>query len=301
MIPDSAFGRIITRDLCKPCNDRFGQICDHALINDQRIINAAGKAGHKFTDLHGTFVGKQKTSSGGEIRMLYRNGNFCPLPQLSPKQNLIIPANQWKATRQQIEGALIAKVARRNLPLTNEQIRIEVRRLLAAVDADPSKTHFNETIGEGFQPTKSSGLLAVIHETYPWETEWCLAKIVFELSVLVWPDAYQFYCKPVIALFRDFLEKQEHDKVSKTGQGIFTFTQEDTPPQSKHEIINLLSPRRIEWELRFFGTACWKWSSSLTPVNGHPDQEYRIVVANLFGPENLQDASVVCTRVVPME
>src|SRR5205085_4019895 len=120
------------------------------------------------TDLHGGFVGKQKTSSGSEVRMLYRDGQFSPLPQLSPIQNLNVPANEWNARRQQIEGSLIAKVARKNLALTNEQIRAEVRRLLAAVDADRTTKHFNDIIGEGFQLTESSGPVAVPRETFPW-------------------------------------------------------------------------------------------------------------------------------------
>jgi HNH endonuclease len=221
IIPQNIGGKIKTRDLCRPCNSDFGSICDHALINDQRMIRAAEAAGFKFTDFHETFKGTQKTETGGEVPTRYERGEFKPKPQLRPDSNLLVPLEEWKKLRTQIRGSLIAKVRRKNLAsMDNARIASEVDKLLAAVDADPSKRHYSETIGEGFQLTVSSGPVSVPIEMFPWETDWCLAKIVVELANVTWPREYQIYFRPAIQLFRDFLQRREHDPETKSGKGI---------------------------------------------------------------------------------
>lgn len=292
MIPRSVFGRIITRDVCISCNSMFGSICDHAMLKDQRINEAANKAGIEFKDLNKKFEGKQKTDSGKEIRTLYKDGKFKPLPQLSPKQDLMIPANDWPCLRSDTKKSLIAKVLLKNLPLTLKQIHAEVEMILQAVDAEPSKRHFNKTIGEGFQLTEAKGPVVATCEMLPWETEWCLAKIVFELSSLVWPEEYQIYFRNLIALFRSFIEKQQYDASTKTGTGIFTFTQLNAVPEKCHEIIGVITPTKSEWQLTFFGTARWHWKQIVKPIKAPPGNGYQLTIKNPFGSSSSPDAQV---------
>lgn len=292
ILPKSIFGKIITRDLCVSCNSMFGSICDHAILKDQRIIEAAGKAGYEFKDLHKKSEGKRTTIDGREIPGLYRGGEFIPHPQLSPKQNLMISANDWSRLRDNIQKSLIAKVRLKNLALTNEQIYAEVETLLRAVDAEPSKRHFNKMIGEGFQLTEVKGPIVITREMFSWETEWCLAKIVFELSSLVWPEEYQVYFRDLIARFRSFIEKQQHDASTKTGTGIFTFTQLDAVPEKCHEINGVITPTKSEWQLTFFGTARWHWKQIVKPIKAPPGNGYQLMIKNPFGSPSSPDAQV---------
>ena len=294
IIPKSVFGRIKTHDVCISCNSMFGNVCDHAILKDQRINEAANKVGIKFEDLNKKFEGKRKTESGKEIRVLYENGKNKPLPQLSPKQNLMIPANEWPHLRSDTKKSLIAKVLLKKLPLTLEQIHTEVETLLKAVDVEPNKKHFNETIGEGFQITEAKGPVMVTREVFPWETEWCLAKIVFELSSLVWPEEYQIYFRDLTARFRGFIEKQQHDAATKTGTGIFTFTQLEAVPEKCHEIISIITPTKSEWQLTFFGTARWYCTQIVKPIKAPSGNGYQLTIRNPFGSTSSPDAQIDC-------
>jgi hypothetical protein len=281
IIPRSIGGKIKTRDLCRPCNSEFGRICDHALVKDQRIIRAAEAAGFKFTDFHETFRGTQKTETGGDVPTRYERGEFKPKPQLRPDSNLLVPLEEWKKLRPQIRGSLIAKVRRKNLArMGNARIASEVDKLLAAVDADPSKRHYSETIGEGFQLTASSGPVSVPIEMFPWETDWCLAKIVVELANVTWPREYQIYFRPAIQIFRDFLQKQDHDPETKSGKGIFEYTELSDAAVRQHVVFCNLSPIKLEWRLIFFGKAQWRWETNVKPIKAPPGKGWKIKVTN---------------------
>src|SRR5436190_23737280 len=64
IIPENIGGKIKTYDLCRNCNSKFGGICDHALVKDERIIKAAEMVGLKLTDLQKSCTGKQMTEAG---------------------------------------------------------------------------------------------------------------------------------------------------------------------------------------------------------------------------------------------
>jgi hypothetical protein len=295
VIPRNLFGRIMTTDLCAECNSEFGRICDKSLTNDPRIVTAAGKAGIKLTDLRQKFEGKQRTTTGGTARILYQDGRFVPLSQLAPAGPLMVPASEWSKRGSQTRGALIAKVRKKHLPLSVAQIEAEVDELMRQVNATPSGRHYNSTIDEGFDLTVSTGPVEMRQKTSPWETEWCLAKIVFELSRLAWPTPYRQYCREVIDFFRRFIRNQAHNAQAGTGTGIFTFTELPAKPARKHEITSVIAPTCVRWELTFFGTARWSWGCELRPVAAPPGSGWRIVAENPFGSGNIDDASLECT------
>ena len=292
IIPKNIGGRIRTRDLCRLCNSRFGTVCDHALLNDKRIIQAAERVGFKFTDFRKTFVGTQKTQTGGVVPTRYRHGEFKPQPQLRPTADLSLPFDDWGKLRHQTGSSLIEKVSRKHLPgMDRARIASEVDNLLAAVDAHPYKEHWNEAIREGFRLTVSSGPVTVPVEMSPWETDWCLAKIVVELTNVMWPQAYQLYFRPAARIFRDFLEKLDHDPVSKSGKGIFEYSEVAGTAAKDHVIECTISPTKLEWQLTFFGMARWVWKANVKPIKAPPGKSWKIIVRN---PLAGIDGSVEC-------
>lgn len=281
IIPQNIGGKIKTRDLCRACNSHFGGICDHALANDERIFRAAEQAGFKFTDFRTSFRGMQRTETGANVPTKYERGEFKPKPQLRPTSNLLVPFEEWKKLRLQVRGSLIAKVQRKNLPnMDNARITCEVDKLLAEVDADPSKPHHNESIGEGFRLTESSGPVTVPIEMFPWETDWCLAKIVVELANVTWPPEFQIYFRPAVQVFRDFLKKQEHDHNTASGKGIFEYTELSDAAAQQHVILCNLATTTLEWRLIFFGKAQWRWNIEVEAIKAPPGGGWSIRILN---------------------
>jgi hypothetical protein len=108
----------------------------------------------------------------------------------------------------------------------------------------------------------------IIHtrETKPWETQWCFAKIVFELSQLLWPKDYREYFAQVFYQWRFFLEKRECSPDGKQGIGIFLY--DELPAESaakQHLIEGIVSTTEVSWTLTFFGTARWKFINKVRP------------------------------------
>jgi HNH endonuclease len=91
IIPKSIFGRFITNDLCKCCNDYFGAVADHALVQDKDIVEAAKLVGFKETDLWSSFDADQVTPRGRTIRIGYKAGEFRPYPSLKNLNELSLP------------------------------------------------------------------------------------------------------------------------------------------------------------------------------------------------------------------
>jgi hypothetical protein len=186
----------------------------------------------------------------------------------------------------------MAKVRRKNLAnMDDVRIVSEVDKLLAAVDADRFKRHYNQVIGEGFQLTVSSGPVSVPIEMFPWETDWCLAKIVVELANVTWSREYQIYFRPAIQMFRDFLQKQDHDPETKSGKGIFEYSELSCAAANQHVIVCDLTRTNLEWRLIFFGKAQWRWEMQVMPIKAPPGEGWEVVVRN---PLTGSDGSVEC-------
>lgn len=280
IIPKSANGRIVTYELCNKCNSEFGEVCDHALISDERFVRAAGRAGIGLEKFLMRFEGTQQTESGCAVKVSYREGNPKIQPQLRPSTNLFMPLDDWTKRRNEIRGSLIAKVREKSLPLDDHEIEANVDELLQRVDANPQGTHYSEALGEGFRLDATCGPVTVTRDQIPWKTEWCLAKIVFELSCLVWPHDYQIYGQPVIQQFRDFLEKRTHDPATGSGIGIFQFAELQATPALQHTVSCTFTPTHVEWHLTFFGTAQWTWKADLAPMRPPPSSGFSLLLTN---------------------
>jgi len=244
-----------------------------------------------MADLRTNFVGIQKTDAGTEVKMRFVDGAFRPEPQLNPGAPLVIPTSDWVRLRAQTRGSLVHKVMRKGLSLTRCQVETEVDVLLAGVDAEPAKRHWNPVIGEGFEQVIASGGVRVTQEFFPWETEWCLAKIAFELSCVAWPKDYRMYYQPAREFFKQFLRKRSHDPASKTGTGIFVFSEIKGAPAKEHTVSFLLAPTKLEYQITLFGGAQWRWQASAKPINAPPGNGWSVIIRN---PLSDNDASIQC-------
>jgi len=280
IIPKSAYGRIVTYELCNTCNSEFSKVCDHALVSDARFVRAAGKAGIGLEKFLMRFDGTQQTESGCAVKVCYREGNPKIQPQLRPSTNLFMPLDDWTKRRNEIRGSLIAKVRKKSLPLNDHEIEAKVDALLQQVVENPLGTHYCNTLREGFRLDATRGPITVTRDQIPWETEWCLAKIVFELSCLAWPHDYQIYGHPVIQQFRNFLEKRTHNPTAGSGIGIFQFVELQATPAPQHTVSCTFTPTHVEWHLTFFGTAQWTWEADLAPMRPPPSNEFNLLLTN---------------------
>jgi HNH endonuclease len=300
IIPRAVFGKVITTDLCKCCNDEFGAMFDHALVRDQKIVEAAKRVAVKETDLWSRFEGVQQSPRGRKIKIAYSKGSFRPKAQLQELDELSVPIINGSVSENDLKhlGArLFEKVRKRQDDLTTQQIRASVESLLAKMRQDPTRTYHDSIIGETVEPTQLGTQLIYTQETKPWETQWCLAKIVFELSQSLWPKNYGAYFKLFLDQWRSFLEKQECSSDGTQGVGIFDY--EDLLPETavrEHVIEGIVSTTEMSWSLTFFGTARWKFPGKFEPVLQPPHYpSYRIRIVNPIGNSS-GDAEVKITE-----
>ena len=180
IIPQAIFGRIITTDLCKCCNEYFGATCDHALAKDHRIVEAARRAGVPASELWSEYVAIQTTASGRKVRTVYKKdktgpgGSHRTQPELKDMQRLAIGVAEGKVNEEDLKhlrARLVEKVRKNGLSLSDERILSEVDRLLDQVRQAPSAEHSNQVINEKLVPTLLPPQGAVTWKIKPWETD----------------------------------------------------------------------------------------------------------------------------------
>jgi hypothetical protein len=302
VIPKSLFGRIITTDLCKCCNDHFGCVADHALVQDNYIVEAAKLVGLKETDLWASFVASQVTPRGRKVIVRYRDGEFHPKPSLSNLNELTIPIIDGKLDDghlKDFKARFTAKVLKKGLKMTDEEIGKRVEALIEKMRSDPTGTYHDEPLGETVEPTQLGNQLTYTRETKPWETHWGLMKITFELSQLLWPRNYRQYYSPLLSAWREFLERRESSSDKKQGVGIFIFDRLSHERASRQHVIEgCLSPTQAHWELTFFGTARWRIGiADVTPINPPPDPSLRFEIVNPIDT-SAPDSTITVARLV---
>lgn len=298
VIPQMVFGHVITTDLCRCCNSGFGAVCDHALANDQRIVDAAQKVGISAKDLWSRFEGVQHTPDGQPVRTMVKDGVFKPQSELKSLDALAIASTNGQVCERDLphlRARLITKVRAKALGLPEERIASEVDALLTQLSDAPGEVHYNPVIGEGFRSSPLDSRVVVTRETRPWETDWALAKIVYELSRTVVTNEFQAYFREPIAIVRRFLERRDCSADGKQGTGIFAFTELPAAQSAKcHTIEGRINSHVFEWRLNFFGTARWTFRVDVTPIRS-PDGGQLISLEN---PTDGRDASISIQQVV---
>lgn len=292
ILPQMVFGKVITTDLCRCCNSYFGAVCDHALANDQRIVEAAQRVGISAKDLWLHFDGVQHTPDGKPVRTVIRDGVFKPQSALKSLDALAIASTNGQICERDLphlRARLITKVGAKALGLTEERIVAEVDALLTQLRDSPGEVHYNAVIGEGFRSSPLDSRVVVTRETRPWETDWALAKIVYELSRTVVAHEFQAYFREVIATVRRFLEQRDCSADGKQGTGIFAFRElPSAQPAECHTIEGRFNSHVFEWHLTFFGTAQWSFRVDVKPIRS-PAGGQLILIEN---PIDERDATV---------
>lgn len=292
IIPKDVFGRLTTMYLCKCCNEFFGSVCDHSLVKDPRIFEAARRAGISEKKLWSEYKLVRATADGRQVMTTYKKdkkseeGSYQIQPKFKDLQQLFVGAMEGKISATHLKHLghrLVEKVRRKSLGLSDKQIVDEVEKLLQQIRQSPREKHYNSIIDESFDSKPLPPQGEVIWQTRPWETDWCMAKISYELSKLLWPSIYCAYYAPVLARLRTFLTKREFSDDGKQGACIFTYDEALNERASKQHIIEcVVTAFQVSWSLTFFGTARWSYSEKVTPVGPPPDPGYRIVVTNPF-------------------
>jgi hypothetical protein len=262
------------------------------LARDHRIVEAARRAGVTERELWSEYVAIQTTASGRKVRTVYKKdktgtgGSYRTQPELKDMQQLAIGAAEGKVKEEDLKhlrARLFERVRRKGLSLSDEQILSEVDWLLDQVRQAPSAKHYNPVIDAWLVPTPLPPQGVVTGETKPWETDWCMAKITYELSQLLWPLNYRVYCSPVLDELRTFLERRECSEDGKQGVGKFAYDELSTePPTKRHTIEGVVTATQASWSLTLFGTARWSYSRKLTPLRPPPDPGYRFTIINPF-------------------
>jgi hypothetical protein len=144
----------------------------------------------------------------------------------------------------------------------------------------PEQTHYNSAIGEGFKASPLNSKVMVSTESRPWETEWVLEKIVVELSKTVAETSYRVYFEQVVNTVQGFSDQRKCSANRKQGVGIFNYVELPATHAAKcHTIEGVMTPKRFEWSLTFFGTARWTYSMDVTPIHA-PKYSQHIVTQN---------------------
>jgi len=246
-------------------------------------VDAAQKVGLSVANLWSRFEGVQHTTNGRAVKTVFKAGTFKPQSEFKSLQELSIGATEGRidpADLKHLRARLITKVQGKGLNLTEDQIRLEIDKLLNALQSWPANRHYNPVIREGFESSPLNTQVVVSVDSRPWETDWVLAKILVELSNSVIGNGYRMYFAEVIKKVREFLARRECSADQKQGVGIFTFV--ELPPgnaMKSHLIEGRFTPTEFKWAFTFFGTAQWHYSLKVTPIRA-PDWYEQIRIEN---------------------
>src|SRR5688572_16509784 len=74
VIPDCLGGRLLSPDVCRECNSRFGAESDWKLLHDERIYHAAREAGLSHDELLRNYEGITTTNGGMRVTLRVSDG-----------------------------------------------------------------------------------------------------------------------------------------------------------------------------------------------------------------------------------
>jgi len=263
----------------------FGELYDYAIVLDNQVVRAATLAGFKITDLWPHFEGYQHTPSGRKIPVSFRKGRFQPKAVLKALNELSIPIVEGRLDEKNVahfKARLFEKVRKKGLALTEAEIKNRIDGLMRK---DPSDTHTDTVIDETVKPTYLGNQVFYTRETKPWETQWCLAKIFFELSHALWPKYFLKYYAQPLNYCRKFMEEQHCSADGKQGRGIFPVAEElpENCAAKRHVIEGIVSQTEMSWNITFFGMLRWTFAHQVVkPALAPPELPRAFKIVNEF-------------------
>jgi hypothetical protein len=289
IIPANIYGGVITLDLCKCCNERFGNRADYHLLRDERVFTAAIKAGVKSQDFLKRFSGSQESTDGlKKVEVTFQNGNYRITPGLNNLNRLSIGSVDGEIREcdlLNLKNRLTQKVRKKfKVSSLSPDQNNRVAQLVDSVAKSPAQVHYDEVLGEGFRPSALSPSIKAQIKSHPWITDWCIAKILFETTTALMPTPYPSFLKPVLEHFRKFVEAGLAAELGDCGKSIFK-SGNDEQSASQHTILITATRTSYDSEVRLFGSAWWRFSCSLTPNKLPPQRGFRVEVVNPFGTQ----------------
>lgn len=292
IIPENLFGRIITRDICKPCNDRFGEHVDIHPLRDRRVILTAEQVGVSKEDLLsklGELRGFQQIESGEDIPVTFKKGTIRAEPRLKNSNKLAISVFDGEIRPQDLvnlKRSLIQKIKRkRGLSELPADMRQEIEWLCKQLDVEPDKDHSSEALQEGFRPVFFSGPANFSIQEYPWKTDRCIAKIVAETLAVGLPTDWWKYSKSIFLYLHRFIQMGLKTDDPESERTIFAF---DHCPAigAVHQIDIKLTKQSFSASVVLFGSAKWPLLSNLQPMNAPDDNGWQITLKNPLDPRD---------------
>jgi hypothetical protein len=283
LIPQSILGSVWTNDVCKGCNDRLGSGVDHFLLRDGVLIEAAQRAGIYLPELLSDFRVTQKDEDGGDVPVRVKSQNFRSEPSFAGG-NIRIPGDEtgWtKRDEQHAKAVLFGKIKKDlRVDLSNEEIRREIDAMFESFRTNPNRSIFNPAIHQGLRRIALDSKCVVSWSYNPWETEWAISKMAFEIGRLTWPAPYLRYLSPILSAFKDLITNRS------PGIGIFEKSVCDNQGVSDHSIECILMPDRFFLRITLFGSANWVFQSHLGKNKNAPRTKHRICLVNPVSPTN---------------
>jgi len=114
-------------------------------------------------------------------------------------------------------------------------------------------------------------------------------RLRFSVAASLIPHPFLSYLQPVQKYLRDFVREGLAQEYTGTGKSIFR-SGSDGLHAPKHSVVISATQRLYSGELRFFGSAWWRFSCPLTPGVRRPhDNGFRVEIVNSFATENAKN------------
>lgn len=263
IFPQCIGGRVVTPDLCKPCNDRFGAKVDLNLIRDERVMRAAKSLGideDEFLKPLGVIKGISSFSDGSSRPGKFKDGEVFSEPKLSNGSDLSISAFDQKFRQEDVKN--LKKQLCKKHGAAHEK---RVEKLVNAMLAEPTKSHYDPVLNEGLRPVMASTGLEVSIRSDPWKTDWCISKIFFETGRVLFSREYVSYLRPVFERLKDFVESGIAENLPNKGQSIFRHSIIEKSVGFLHQVNLKAGPEHFSAIVTLYGTSRWSFDIPLHP------------------------------------
>lgn len=299
IIPGNIFGGLITLDLCKDCNDRFGSRMDHELTCDERVFMAAKDAGVNIKEYLKRYQSTRRSEDGRTFQSShYSDGTDYITPKLDNLAALTVGAVDHKthsSDLRNLRNRLKQKVLKKfKIRVLSQDQEARVTRLMGAIASHPNQVHMDSVLGEHFKPTALLPFEEIQLEGGPCGADWCIAKMLFETTASLMPAPFHGYLEPVQKYLRKFIVDGLASELSDSGTSILQ-SGNDQRSGLFHTIVITATQTSYEGEVRLFGGGWWRFSDKLTPVKAPPLHGFRLNVLNPFGSQE-QEVSVQVTQ-----
>lgn len=258
IIPANVFGRLKTNDVCTRCNSRLGSEVDDRLLNDFHIFQAGLDAGYKPEQLLPSFRVCANTPDGEPFEYRVRNGQWRLKPSFH-ETGFKIGAVNGSSTPEDLENA-----KRKMLRIVREDKRLAVSALEAEhfvddlfksfLERQGQLTIYQEHIKQGLRAQQLPSKGTITKTTHPWETQWALAKILYEVGHTMLPEQLRRRIHSALKQLRTFLDER------RPKAGIFRHQTLRHQAEPWHEIRIQVRGSKLRFACRLFKREQWSLS-----------------------------------------